>query len=81
VFEMRTDDPGSTAPSIWRSLRWPLVILVVAVVLYVVATVLDQGSERQRDIALLLGVPALYLLLPLAVIWIGIVVIRHLLRR
>ena len=66
--------------SIWRTLRWLLVILAAAIVLYLVATVLDQGSEPQRDLALLLGVPALYVLLPIAIIWIAFALTRHLLR-
>lgn len=55
--------------STWRAIRWPVVMLVVALAMLAVATVLDTGSGRARDAALLIGVAALYVLLPVAVLW------------
>lgn len=59
----------------WRALRWPVALLVVALVLVLVATVLDTGSARSRDVALLLGAPALYVLLPVAVVWAAVALV------
>ena len=58
-----------------RSFRGPLILLAVGVVLYLAATLLDRGGERSRDLALLLGVPALYVILPLAVLWLVVVAV------
>jgi hypothetical protein len=58
-----------------RSFRGPLVLLGAGLVLLLVATVLDRGGERSRDLALLLGVPAIYVILPIAVIWLIVVAV------
>ena len=58
-----------------RSFRGPLIALAAGVVLLLVATLLDRGGERSRDLALLLGVPALYVVLPLAVLWLVVVAV------
>ena len=60
-----------------RSFRGPLIALAAGLVLYLVATLLDTGGERSRDLALLLGVAALYIVLPLALLWlVAVAVIR-----
>jgi hypothetical protein len=64
--------------NLWRA---PAILLGVAIVLYVVALALDTGGERSRDLALLIGVPTLYLLLPVAVVWLVIALVLHLRRR
>jgi hypothetical protein len=58
-----------------RSFRGPLIALAAGVVLLLAATLLDRGGERSRDLALLLGVPALYVVLPLAVLWLVVVAV------
>jgi len=58
-----------------RSLRGPVAALIAGVLLYVVATLLDRGGEGSRDLALLLGVAALYVVLPLALLWLIVVVV------
>ena len=58
-----------------RSFRGPLVALGAGLVLLLVATILDRGGERSRDLALLVGVPAIYVILPLAVIWLVVVAV------
>jgi hypothetical protein len=39
------------------------------------------GSEAARDHALVIGAPALYVLLPLAVLWLAVALVVHLRRR
>jgi NAD-dependent oxidoreductase involved in siderophore biosynthesis len=58
-----------------RSFRGPLVALGVGLLLLLIATILDRGGERSRDLALLIGVPAIYVILPLAVIWLIVVAV------
>jgi len=58
-----------------RSFRGPLVALGAGLVLLLVATILDRGGERPRDLALLIGVAAIYVILPLAVIWLIVVAV------
>jgi hypothetical protein len=57
-------------------LMWPLVAVLSCAVLYLVATLLDRGGERARDWALLIGVPTLYVLLPLSVLWLIVAAVR-----
>lgn len=61
----------------WRSVRWPLLALVVAVVLVVVAFVLDTGPRLAREIALVIGASALYLVLPIGVVWLVVAMVMH----
>jgi hypothetical protein len=58
-----------------RSLKGPLMLLGVGVLLLLASTLLDRGGERSRDLALLLGAPALYVVLPLAVLWLIVVLV------
>ena len=58
-----------------RSFRGPLIALGAGLVLLLAATILDRGGERSRDLALLVGVPAIYVILPLAVIWLIVVAV------
>jgi hypothetical protein len=67
--------------ALWRSLRWPVTALVVVGLLLMLAFALDTGSEGARDAALLIGAPTLYLLLPLAVLWLIVALVRHWRRR
>ena len=61
-----------------RFYRGPLITLGLAVLLLVAAVLLDRSSgEGGRDIALLLGVAALYFLLPVAVLWFVVAVVRQ----
>jgi hypothetical protein len=59
------------------SFRKPLITLAVGVLLLLIALVLDRGGERGRDLALLIGSAALYVVLPVAVIWlIAVTIVR-----
>jgi hypothetical protein len=56
--------------------RAPVVAVAVALALVLVAFLLDRGPSGARDAALLLGSLALYLLLPLAVVWLVVALVR-----
>ncbi|HEU4348967.1 MAG TPA: hypothetical protein VFR35_14410 [Actinoplanes sp.] len=59
------------------SFRKPLITLAVGVLMLLLAMVLDRGGEQSRDLALLIGVAALYVVLPVAAIWlIAVVIVR-----
>jgi hypothetical protein len=65
----------------WLRLRWPLLALALAGILLATSFALDAGSERQRDLALLIGAPTVWLLLPASTIWTLVAAIRYLRRR
>ena len=60
-----------------RALRWPLGMLIGAIVALGLAFWLDTGSERSRDVALLLGSLAIYLLIPLALLWVLLAAVMY----
>ncbi len=68
-------------PGLWRAVRLPAIAVIGAALLTAVAFLLDTGSPRARDYALVIGTPALYVLLPLAVIWLLVAVALHVRRR
>jgi uncharacterized membrane protein YqjE len=62
------------------SLIGPLATLAVAALVVLVAVLLDRGSPRSRDAALIVGSLGLYVLLPLAAIWLFVTLVlrrRH----
>jgi hypothetical protein len=64
---------------LWRAVRWPLLVLAVAVVGVGVAAVLDRTDAREW--ALTIGAPALTVLLPVGLVWLLVAVVVHLVRR
>ena len=66
-------------PSLWRAVRWPLLILAVAAVAIGAAAVLD-GTDA-REWALTIGAPALTVLLPVGLAWLLVAVVRHVIGR
>lgn len=64
---------------LWRAVRWPLLVMVLAGVGVGVAAVLDQTAGREW--ALTIGAPALTVLLPVGLVWLVVAVIVHLVRR
>lgn len=64
-----------------RAVRWPLALVVLAALVAGLATLLDRGGPTARDYALVLGAPALYVVLPLALGWLVVGVLRHRSRR
>lgn len=68
-----------TEYTLWRAVRWPLLILAVAALGIAAATILDETSAR--ELALVVGAPALTLLLPVGLALLVISVIRYALHR
>jgi hypothetical protein len=64
---------------LWRAVRWPLLVLAVAVVGVGVAAVLDRTASREW--ALTIGAPALTVLLPVGLVWLLVALVVHLVRR
>jgi len=64
---------------LWRAVRWPLLVLVIAGVGIGVATVVDRTDAREW--ALTIGGPALTVLLPVGLVWLVVAVIVYLVRR
>lgn len=65
----RTDNStGAGRPSkhLWRP---PMIAALATAGLAAVSIVLDNGSERARDLALLIGAPTLYVLAPATAAW------------
>jgi len=59
------------------SFRKPLIALAVGVLMLIVALLLDRGGESSRDMALLIGTAALYVVLPASVLWlIAVAIVR-----
>ena len=75
---------------LWPAVRWPLVVLAVAVVGIVVAAVLDRTAAREWALTIgglrrpwgvvRLG-PSLTVLLPVGLVWLLVAVIRHVVRQ
>ncbi len=63
----------------WRSLRWPLLLLAIALLGIATAIVLDQTSAREY--ALVIGAPSLTVLLPISLVWLAAAAIVRVLRR
>jgi hypothetical protein len=68
-----------TGPSLWRAIRWPVALLCVAVVGIATALVLDHTAAREY--ALIIGGPALTVLLPIALVWLVVATIINYVRR
>jgi len=60
---------------LWTATRAPLSVLAVAVIGIGIAFALDQTSAREH--ALTIGAPALTLLLPLGLVWLGVALVLH----
>ncbi len=67
---------GGTADRWWRALRRPVCALVAVGVLIALAFALDTGSATDRDLALIVGAPTLFVLLPLAVGYLVVAAVR-----
>jgi hypothetical protein len=65
--------------SLWQAVRWPLLLLAVALVGILTAVVLDQTTAREY--ALVIGAPSLTVLLPIALVWLIVAAIIHFVRR
>ena len=62
----------------WRAVRWPVAALVTTLVLLVVGLVLDTlPPGRGHEMALVVGGPALTVLLPLSLLWLVASLVLH----
>jgi hypothetical protein len=59
--------------NLWRAVRWPLLVLVVA------AAALDQTAAREW--ALTIGGPALVVVLPVGLLWLLVSLVRYVVQR
>jgi len=64
---------------LWRAVRWPLLVLVVAGAAIIAAAVLDRTAAREW--ALTIGGPALTVVLPIGLLWLLVALVRHAVRR
>lgn len=64
--------------SLWRAIRWPLVVLLVAAVGIAVATVLDEVYSSEWSLTI--GAPSLWLLLPVGAVWLVVAVVVYVVR-
>jgi len=70
--------PTGRPRSLWRL---PTIATGATAGLTVVSIVLDAGNERARDLALLIGAPTFYLLLPATVACLVVALVRQIRRR
>ena len=81
VVVMRPEeDPGSPTPTrlLWRSVRGPVVACCTALALYLAAILLDRlPPGAGRETALLLGGPAITVLLPVSILWLAAALLLH----
>jgi uncharacterized membrane protein len=68
-----------TDRNLWRAVRWPLLVVMVAIVAIIVAFVLDRTPAREW--ALTIGGPALTVLLPAGLIWLLVAIVWYAVRR
>ncbi len=64
--------------SLWRAVRWPLVILLVGMVGIAAATVLDEVYASEWSLTI--GAPSLWLLLPVGAVWLVVAIVTRLVR-
>ena len=57
-----------------RTVRWPLVLVGIAVVLIVIALAMDN------EMSLTIGGPALAVMLPVGVLWLALALVVHAMR-
>lgn len=77
---MMPKEPASARPparTLPRALRWPLAATCFALTLVLAGFVLDQFGGTGRDLALIIGGPALTVLLPVSLIWLVTAFVLH----
>ena len=71
--------PADHSSGLLRAVRWPLLLLAVAVTGILAAFVLDQTPAREY--ALTIGAPALTIVLPIALGWLAVAAAVYMVRR
>ena len=64
---------------LWRAVRWPLLVLAIAGLGIGVSAMLDRTAAREW--ALIIGGPALTVLLPVGLLWLVVAVISYVVKR
>lgn len=64
--------------SLWRAVRWPLVVLLFGVVGFAAATILDEVYSS--ELSLTIGAPSLWVVLPVGAVWLVVAVVAYLVR-
>lgn len=64
---------------LWRTVRWPLLVLAIGGVGFGVATVLDRTvpGTALGELSLPIGAPSLFILLPGGLVWLVVAVIIY----
>ena len=73
----RGESTRRPARNLGQAVRWPVAATSLALVLVLAGFVLDRFPGTGRDLALVLGGPALTVLLPVSVIWLVAALVLH----
>jgi hypothetical protein len=65
------------ARALGRAVRWPVAATSIALALVLAGFVLDRFPSTGRDLALVIGGPALTVLLPMSMIWLATALVLH----
>ena len=65
------------ARTLGQAARWPIAAMSLALALVLAGFILDRFPGTGRDFALVIGGPALTVLLPLSVIWLLAALVLH----
>lgn len=65
------------ARTLGQAVRWPVAAMCLALVLVLAGVILDRFPGTGRDFALVIGGPALTVLLPVSVIWLAAALVLH----
>jgi len=77
MMSTRSGSRRRPARTLGQAVRWPLAAASVALALVLAGFVLDRFPGTGRDYALVIGGPALTVLLPLSVIWLVVAIVLH----
>jgi hypothetical protein len=61
--------------NLWRTARWPLLVIAIALLGIVAAMLMDRTVYREW--ALTIGAPSLWAVLPVGVIWLVALLVEH----
>jgi hypothetical protein len=76
---MSTQDGSDRRPArtLGQTVRWPVAAVGLALALVLAGSILDRFPGTGRDLTLVIGGPALTVLLPLSLIWLVAAVVLH----
>jgi hypothetical protein len=64
--------------SLWRTIRWPLAVLLVGLAGVAAAFILDEVYSSEWSLTI--GAPSLWFLVPIGAVWLVVAVVTHLVR-